>query len=39
MEEKVDRLLVEVFPEAHEQAPAEIILDLDCTDDAVHGNQ
>src|SRR2546426_7608446 len=25
--------------EAHELAPAEIILDLDATDDAVHGNQ
>src|SRR2546428_11746046 len=32
-------MLVEVFLEAHELAPAEIILDLDATDDAVHGNQ
>jgi hypothetical protein len=35
----VDRLLVEVFREAHAQPPAEIILDLDATDDPVHGNQ
>ncbi len=35
----VDRLLVEVFLEAHEGPPAEIILDLDATDDPVHGNQ
>ncbi len=35
----VDRLLVEVFLEAHDQPPAEIILDLDATDDPVHGNQ
>jgi len=38
-EAAVDRMLVEVFLEAHELAPAEIILDLDATDDAVHGNQ
>jgi hypothetical protein len=35
----VDRLLVEVFLEAHAQPPTEIILDLDATDDPVHGNQ
>ncbi len=35
----VDRMLVQVFLEAHELAPAEIILDLDATDDPVHGNQ
>jgi hypothetical protein len=34
-----DRLLVEVFLEAHEKPPAEIVLDLDATDDPVHGNQ
>src|SRR2546427_13188966 len=38
-EAELDRLLWEVFLEAHEQAPVEIILDLDATDDAVHGNQ
>jgi hypothetical protein len=35
----VDRLLVEVFLEAHAQAPPQIILDLDATDDPLHGNQ
>ena len=35
----VDRLLVEVFLEAYEQPPEEIILDLDATDDPLHGNQ
>ena len=38
-QEAVDRLLVEVFLEAYAQPPAEIILDLDATDDPVHGNQ
>jgi hypothetical protein len=37
--EAVDRLLVEVFLEAHAVPPAEIVLDLDATDDPVHGNQ
>jgi hypothetical protein len=35
----VDRLLVEVFLAAHAQAPPQIILDLDATDDPLHGNQ
>jgi len=35
----VDRLLVEVFLEAHQEAPKEIILDLDATDDPLHGKQ
>src|ERR1700688_553061 len=35
----VDRLLVEVFLEAHGEAPKEIILDLDATDDPLHGKQ
>ena len=35
----VDRLLVEVFLEAHQEAPKEIILDLDATDDPLHGEQ
>ena len=33
------RLLVDLFLEAHERAPNEIILDLDATDDPVHGEQ
>src|ERR1700693_3835678 len=35
----VDRLLVEVFLEAHREAPQENILDLDATDDPLHGEQ
>ena len=35
----MDRLLVEIFLEAHEQPPAEIWLDLDATDDPLHGHQ
>jgi hypothetical protein len=37
--EAVDRLLVQVFLEAHREAPQEIILDLDATDDPLHGKQ
>jgi hypothetical protein len=32
-------LFVDVFLEAHERPPREIILDLDATDDPVHGDQ
>jgi hypothetical protein len=35
----VDRLLVEVFLQAHREAPKEIILHLDATDDPLHGKQ
>jgi hypothetical protein len=35
----VDRLLVQLFLEAHQEAPKEIILDLDATDDPLHGKQ
>jgi hypothetical protein len=35
----IKRLMVELFLEAHERAPSEIILDLDATDDPVHGEQ
>ncbi len=35
----VDRLLVDVFLEAHERPPSEIVLDLDATDDPLHGKQ
>ncbi len=38
-QEAVDRLLVDVFLQAYREPPQEIILDLDCTDDVVHGNQ
>ena len=33
------RLFVDLFLEAQERAPNEIILDLDATDDPVHGEQ
>jgi hypothetical protein len=32
-------LMVEFFSEAHKRPPSEIIIDLDATDDPVHGNQ
>jgi len=35
----IRRLLVDLFVEAHAAAPNEIILDLDATDDPVHGEQ
>ena len=35
----VDRLLGEIFIQAHDTPPAQIILDLDSTDDPLHGNQ
>ena len=38
-EDEIDRLFVEVFLQAHTEAPREIILDVDATDDPLHGNQ
>src|SRR5215472_484595 len=35
----IKRLLVDLFLDAHEQVPNEIVLDLDATDDPVHGEQ
>jgi len=35
----IRKLLVDLFVEAHDAAPNEIILDLDATDDPVHGEQ
>jgi len=35
----VDRLFVHLFVQAHATAPTEIVLDLDATDDPVHGAQ
>jgi len=35
----VDRLLGEIFVQAHGAPPKQIILDLDSTDDPLHGNQ
>ena len=36
---KIEKLLVDLFLEAHVRAPKEIILDLDATDDRLHGEQ
>jgi hypothetical protein len=36
---EAERLLVTLFLQAHRQPPAEIVLDLDATDDPIHGNQ
>jgi hypothetical protein len=35
----MEKLLVDLFLEAHAGAPEEIILDLDATDDPLHGHQ
>jgi hypothetical protein len=35
----IEGLLVDIFLEAHASAPEEIVLDLDATDDLIHGNQ
>jgi Transposase DDE domain group 1 len=37
--EAIDRLMVDHFLDAHERAPLQIILDLDATDDPIHGHQ
>jgi hypothetical protein len=37
--EAVDRYFVDVFLAAHRSAPEEIVLDLDATDDPLHGEQ
>jgi hypothetical protein len=37
--ESIDALLVDLFLEAHPQAPEQIVLDLDATDDIVYGHQ
>ena len=38
-EEKIDAWMVRAFIDAYESAPDEIVLDLDTTDDLIHGNQ
>jgi hypothetical protein len=35
----IERLLVTLFLEAHRRAPKQLILDLDATDDPLHGHQ
>jgi len=37
--EKLDRLLVDLFLECYDHPPRQIVLDLDATDDPVHGDQ
>src|SRR5690606_440900 len=37
--EAIERLWTELFLDAHRQAPAEIVLDLDANDDPLHGHQ
>ena len=38
-EAAIERLWVEQFLEAHRQVPEQIVLDLDATDDPLHGHQ
>jgi hypothetical protein len=37
--EAIERLFVDLFVQAHQQPPTQIILDLDATDDPLHGHQ
>jgi hypothetical protein len=37
--ERIEGLFVDLFVDAHKRAPEEIILDLDATDDPLHGHQ
>ena len=37
--EEVDRFFVDTFLEAHDTAPKRIVLDVDATDDPLHGDQ
>ena len=37
--EAIERLFVELFLQAHHVPPAQIVLDLDATDDPLHGHQ
>ena len=36
---RLDRLLWDLYLEAHDRAPQQIVLDLDATDDPLHGKQ
>ena len=35
----IERLFVDLFVEAHDRPPSQIVLDLDATDDPLHGDQ
>lgn len=37
--EKIDELMVEVFIQSHGTVPLEVVLDVDATDDPLHGQQ
>jgi Transposase DDE domain group 1 len=37
--EAIERLFVDMFLDAHHHAPRQIVLDLDATDDPLHGDQ
>ena len=37
--QQLDALLVELFLNSHAEAPEEIVLDVDATDDPLHGQQ
>ena len=37
--EAIDQLMVDHFLDAHDKAPLQIVLDLDATDDPIHGHQ
>ena len=36
---KIDELMVRLFIESYQSAPSEVVLDVDATDDPLHGNQ
>ena len=38
-QEKIDNLFIDVFLQTYQKEPKQIILDLDATDDPLHGNQ
>jgi hypothetical protein len=38
-EQQIDAWMVKAFIDAHSSTPDEIVLDLDATDDLIHGNQ
>ena len=38
-EKKVDDFFIDIFLQAHEEAPKLIVIDLDATDDPLHGKQ
>ena len=35
----LEALFVDIFLDGHKRAPKEIVLDLDATDDTIHGEQ